>query len=183
MYNNQFKSTANHQKNNSRVLSNNSIQQGAINSTIFQSNSVALKTFDNNGIIQLHAIDAWDGVRRWFSSDGFDDKHYCAIPDTDQEWLDWRLSRWPGFSSTLPACTLITGNLNTALGGQNYNNLVVNGNFFRVTVTCNARSVQPYNPGNALTINNLRLINHTTVDLGGVVTPNYLRINHLFFGN
>ncbi len=141
----------------------------------------------NEDVIQMRLIyarETADPHYKWRSSGAFDDKHLGDEPETVQGWVDWRLARWPGFSASLPASTLITGDINAALTNGQYRDYEENDDGFSVIVTCNAVTILPRNKSNPLSVDNFLKANHTEVKLGGYYDDRsdaYV-ITHLFRG-
>jgi hypothetical protein len=127
---------------------------------------------------------------RWRSTVTFDERHYYEdaddIPSTDQEWVEWRLARWPGFGQ-LPYATLITGDLGTALQDGDYSDYEAytddNGRRrFTVNVAVACTSVNARNRANPLTANNILLASYSNVSLGGHILDNKYILDHLSGG-
>ncbi len=125
-------------------------------------------------VIQRTIIDVEDVYGyQWFSNDAFDDHHLVDdFPTSDQGWIDLRLDRWPGFGGGIHPDTFIeTGALIAALeDGEYYDYQEPDESSFTVKVRCPAYTVTAYNPANALTVNNVRIIPYNAVKLGGYFT-------------
>lgn len=133
---------------------------------------------DNKHVIQCCRINLVDKNDNWWqSSPNFElnhlpwiDKDQIIIPNSKQQWLDWRADRWKGFSSTLPNSTLITGDLAAALDEGLYKDMVpTEGKRFEVSVKCDCVTVIPPD-GSALTVRNVRIVKFSGVKLGGYST-------------
>lgn len=138
----------------------------------------------NHSVKQLRLIHVAHNSRNWRSTANFDNNHLGPTPTTNQGWVDWRTSRWPGFLTGADMlCTLITGDLNQEISNGNYNNLNINGDRFEVTVQCTCTTVNPYNTGNPIAVNNIDIRNYASVIIGGYYNTNRTNvIDHLSQG-
>lgn len=139
----------------------------------------------NYSVKQLQLINAVYDNRRWRSTEDFDNKHLTRpIPKTDQDWVNWRTNRWPGFiRDANMCCTLITGDLNQAILNGHFRDLNIHGNIFNVTVQCACKTVYPRNAGNPLSVNNIIIQNFDSVIIEGYYNnDNSNVINHLVQG-